>query len=167
MRLFVSFVASFVAFVSPHAMGQQQAAEASWCFEEQPQGEGMLLDDVQISPVRVSRMSGALARLRERTAIELSWTNARRLAARPLRRGSRYYLVRSSITGGSSASMNELVQTAINRARYDVSWREQDRRIALSVFQTVIGDRVPHNLAIIVRADVPIIKSYLGCFIMD
>jgi hypothetical protein len=153
---------------SPGSGAPAQAMPASWCFEEHEQGRREALTDFSVALVRPDRMEEAVRSLADRTVVPLSRDQAAAyLAAPPGDVPGRYYLARASVTTNPGAGPREIAAAAVGDARYDLFWAPVDSSLALFVSQSVRGERVNHNLAVVLRVPVAVSKVYLGCWITD
>lgn len=111
-------------------------------------------------------MSRAASRLRERTVVEVSTEEVRRYAGATVAAGShRHFLIRGNVTTTPSATLEDAIDTASHRVRYEL-YASQDRDEALLfMFQSAELPREQRNIALVLSAPLALRKAYLGCYV--
>jgi len=160
--LLVVFLVSCAAVVP----GLQDSG--AWCLEK---GQRALPEpeqartDIGVWPVDPGRMGEALAALQDSSVIELSSDRATALlAAGAALSEGRYYLARAGIYAPMEADYSRIVELT-RTARFDLHWFADSGEVGIVTLQaTPPRGSVARNIAVIVRAGLPIRRAFAACY---
>lgn len=145
-----------------------RASPPTWCFAERHRGSSAPVTDVDVAPVTAAHMGAAVARLRNRSVIELSSVEADRYAqAISNAPGVRHYLVRANVTTRPGADWNEIRDLAAESGTFELHWSRDTNSVLVLNFQTVEGPRKDNNVALVLSTSLPIQHAYVGCYVTD
>lgn len=163
MRFFVSCLcASVLACATPAAIA---SSDQPWCTRDFPgsPAEWSDLPGARITMVELSRLEGAVRRLRRSSIVPLTPMQARDLTGQSRPPNGRYYLIRSGIFARPNASRADYHHQAVIAARRLVFWRPQNRHLLVLTLQQGDGELQIFNVPLVVEVAMRPAAAYSVC----